>query len=87
MEIHVTQRAYSSDLGKVTVLVAQLCLTFCDPVGPSLLGASVHGILQQEYWSGWPFTSPGDLPNPGIEPRSPALQAASLHLSQQGSPN
>ena len=28
-----------------------------------------------EYWSGWPFPSPGDLPNPGIEPRSPALQA------------
>ena len=28
-----------------------------------------------EYWSGWLFPSPGDLPNPGIEPRSPALQA------------
>ena len=31
-----------------------------------------------EYWSGEPFPSPGDLPNPGIEPRSPALQADSL---------
>ena len=31
-----------------------------------------------EYWSGKPFPSPGDLPNPGIEPRSPALQADSL---------
>ena len=31
-----------------------------------------------EYWSGWPFPSPGDLPNPGIEPRSPALQAGFL---------
>jgi len=31
-----------------------------------------------EYWSGLPFTSPGDLPNPGMEPRSPALQADSL---------
>ena len=31
-----------------------------------------------EYWSGWPFPSPGDLPNPGIEPRSPALQVDSL---------
>ena len=31
-----------------------------------------------EYWSGWPFPSPGYLPNPGIEPRSPALQADSL---------
>ena len=33
---------------------------------------------RQEYWSGLPFPIPGDLPNPGIEPRSPALQADSL---------
>ena len=33
---------------------------------------------RQEYWSGLPFPPPGDLPNPGIEPRSPALQADSL---------
>ena len=33
---------------------------------------------REEYWSGLPFPSPGDLPNPGIEPRSPALQADSL---------
>ena len=33
---------------------------------------------RQEYWSGLPFPSPGDLPNPGIEPRSPALQAEAL---------
>ena len=33
------------------------------------------GFSRQEYWSGLPFPSPGDLPNPGIKPRSPALQA------------
>ena len=33
------------------------------------------GFSRQEYWSGLPFPSPGDLPNPGIEPGSPALQA------------
>ena len=33
---------------------------------------------RQEYWSAWPFPSPGDLPNPGIEPRSSALQVDSL---------
>ena len=33
---------------------------------------------RQEYWSGLPLSSPGDLPNPGIEPRSPSLQADSL---------
>ena len=36
------------------------------------------GYSRQEYWSGLPFPSPGDFPNPGIEPRSPALQADSL---------
>jgi len=41
---------------------------------------------RQEYWSGKLFPSPGNLPNPGIEPRSPALQVDSLHLSHQGSP-
>ena len=39
-----------------------------------------------EYWSGWPFPSPGDLPNPGIEPRSPALQGDSLPTETPGKP-
>ena len=41
---------------------------------------------RQEYWRGLPFSSPGGLPNPGIEPGSPALQADSLPLSHQESP-
>ena len=41
-------------------------------------GSSVHGISGQDYWSGLPFPSSGDLPGPGIKPRSPALQADSL---------
>ena len=36
------------------------------------------GVSRQEYWSGLPFPSPGDLPNPGIKPGSPALQADAL---------
>ena len=36
------------------------------------------GFSRQEYWSGLPFLSPGDLPSPGIEPVSPALQADAL---------
>ena len=39
-----------------------------------------------EYWSGYPFPSPEDLPNPGIEPRSPILQADSLPAESQGKP-
>ena len=43
------------------------------------------GFPRQEYWNGLPFLSPGDLPNPGIEPASPARQADSLPLSHLGS--
>ena len=100
------------------VKVAQSCPTLCNPMDCSLLGISVHGILQakimewaaisfskgssqprdqpqvsssagvfftiwatreaQEYWSGWPIPSPGNLPNLEIEPGSPALQVDSL---------
>ena len=42
---------------------------------------------RQEYWSGLPFLSPGDLPNPGIEPRSPALQADALPSESPEKPN
>ena len=42
---------------------------------------------RQEYWSGLPFPSPGDLPNPGIEPGSPALQADALSSEPPGNPN
>ena len=45
------------------------------------------GFSRQEYWSGVPFLSPGYLPDPGIEPSSPALQADSLPLSCQETPN
>ena len=41
---------------------------------------------RQEYWSGMPFPSPGDLPNPGIEPGSPALQADALPSEPPGKP-
>ena len=62
------------------MLVALSCLTFCDPMDCSLSGSSVYGILQarQEYWSGLPFSSSKDFPDPGIKPRSSTLQADSL---------
>ena len=61
---------YSTSL--VVIVLAQLCPTLCD-----LPGSSVHGVLWQECWSGLPFPSPGDLPDPGIEPGCPTLQADS----------
>ena len=42
------------------------------------------GFSRQEYWSGLPFPSPGELPNPGIEPGSPALQADALTAELPG---
>ena len=44
------------------------------------------GFSRQEYWSGLPFPSPGDLPDPGIKPGSPALEAYTLTSEPQGSP-
>ena len=44
------------------------------------------GLSRQEYWSGLPFPSAGDLPDPGIQPLPPTLQGDSLPLSYQGSP-
>ena len=53
--------------------VTQSSPTLWDPVDPLSMGFS-----RQEYWSGLPFPSTGDLPEPGIKPRSPALQADAL---------
>ena len=58
--------------------VCQLCLTLCDLMDCSPPGSSIHGLSRQEYWSVLPFPSPGDLPDPGIKPRSPALEADAL---------
>ena len=45
------------------------------------------GVSRQEYWSGLPFPSPGDLPNPGIEPGSPVLLADFLPTELHGKPD
>ena len=63
---------------KSEVLVTQSCPTFYNPVDCSPPGSSVHGIFQARILEWEPFPSPGDFPDPGTEPRSPALQADSL---------
>ena len=52
--------------------------TLCDPMDCTCQAPLSMGFFRQDYWSGLPSPSPGDLPNPGIEPGSPALQADSL---------
>ena len=58
--------------------VAQSCPTLCDPRTVDYKVSLPMGFSRQENWSGLPFPSPADLPNPGTEPRSPALQADAL---------
>ena len=60
------------------VLVTQSCPTLMTLWTIDYQGPLSMGFVRQEYWSGLPFPSPGDLPDPGIKPRSPALQADSL---------
>ena len=72
-----TCRAFcSSRESEVKLLVTQLCLTLCDPMDYSPHGSSVHGIFQARILE-W-VTISGDLPDPGIKLRSPALEADSL---------
>ena len=59
-------------------------MPLCDPMDCNPPDSSVHGIFQTRIWSGLPFPSSGDLPNPGIKPRSPALQADSLPSETPG---
>ena len=55
----------------VVALVTKSCLALCDSI--AYQAPQSMGLSRQEYWSGLPFLSPGDLPDPGIKPRPPAL--------------
>ena len=66
------------------VLVVELCQTLCNPMYYSCQAPLSMEFSRQEYWSGLPCPSPGDLPDSGIEPTtaaSPVLQEDSLVLS------
>ena len=54
---------------------------------PAYQASLVKKFSREEYWSGLPFVSPEDLPDPGIEPGSPALQADSLPAELPGKPS
>ena len=62
--------------------------TLCNPVDCIAHKAPQSmGFSRKEYWSGLPFPSPGDLPDPGIKPRSPALQSDALTSEPRGKPS
>ena len=67
-------------------ICAQSCLTLYKPMDCSPPGSSAHTIPQARILGGLPFPSPGNLPDPGIKPRSLALQADSLPSDPPGKP-
>ena len=71
----------------VCVLVTWSYPTLCKPMDVACQAPMSMEFSRQEYWSGLPFPSPGDLPNPGIEPGSPTLQADSLPSEPPGKPH
>ena len=77
---------YSEILLKVTVKVKSLSrvLLFATPWTVAYQAPPSMGFSRQEYWSGLPFPSPGNFPDPGIEPRSPALEADALTSEPPG---
>ena len=77
-QLNTTRQFCARSLGRVWLLVTAWTAARQAPLS--------MGLSWQEHWSGSPFPSPGDLPNPGIEPRSPALQAGSLPSEPPGKP-
>ena len=75
----MVSREMNNGILSILVKVAQSCPTLCDP-----MDYTVYGILQARILENFP--SPRDLPNPGIEPRSPTLQVDSLPAEPQGKP-
>ena len=72
---------YTQQLGAIVIICA--CAVMSDSVTPGTVARQAPlstEFPRQEYWSGLPFPSPEDLPDTGIKPRSPALQAGSYCL-------
>ena len=72
--------------GCVSLLSFSCVRLFVTPWTVAYEASLSMGFSRQEYWSGLPFPSPGDLPDPGIEPGSPALQADVLPSKPPGKP-
>ena len=68
-------------------LVSKSCPTLATPWTIAYQASQSMEFSRQEYWSGLPFPSPGDLPDPEMEPGSHALQADSLPIEPPGKPN
>ena len=86
LSLSLSNAAASTVSTNAVVLVAKLCPTLCDPMNCTPPGSSVPGISQARSWSGLLFPSPGDLPDPGIEPMSPVLAGGLFTAKPIGKP-
>ena len=68
------------------LLVTQLCLTLATPWPVARQAPPSMGFSRHAYWSGLPFPPPGDLPDPGTEPASPALAGGFFTTEPPGKP-
>ena len=73
--------------GKVKVKSLSCVQLFATPWTAAYKAPPSMGFSRQEYWCGLPFPSLGDIPNPGIEPQSPAFQADALTSESSGKPS
>ena len=80
------QRYFFTEAAKTPVLLSRVQL-FATPWTVAYQAPPSMGFSRQEYWSGLPFPSPGDLPNPGIEPGSLASHTDTLPSEPPGKPN
>ena len=80
----IVSKTESPRLNKVKVKLLSHVRLSATPWTVAYQASPSMGFSRQEYWSGLPFPSPVDLPDPGIEPRSPALQADSLPSEPPG---
>ena len=77
-----------SHFNKLSLFLFNRSVLFCDPLDCSPPQSPLSmGFPRQEYWSGLPFPSQGDLPDPGIEPASPALADEILTTKPPGKPS
>ena len=86
LKLLASQNAYLNDFAGMHAKLLQPWPTLCDPVDYSHQAPLSMEFSRQEYWSERPSLSPGDLPNPGIEPGSPAVQVESLPSEPLGKP-
>ena len=81
---HSEEKARTPESERVSCPVVSSVWLFTTPWTAAHQAPLSTGFPRQEYWSGLPFPSPGDLPHPGIEPRTPALRTDSLLSEPQG---